>query len=99
MAGYKRIEKGLIEKIVRAMINPTKTKNVNFLKSKLSIFCPAQIRVSPLAKVAVEYINPKFPWVKLNSFLICSLNKDMKNVCPKLEKNIKTKPKIRRREF
>ena len=70
----------------------TKKEKYNNLKS--SIFFPNHINMKLLIKVANAYIVPNCPWVIFKSNLMLELNKPIKKLCPKLEKNVNIKPNI-----
>ena len=80
-----------INKHVLASDKPT--NKVNLRKDVSSINLPAQIKIKLLSKVAEEYSVPNSVFVKFISSLKKGLNIPIKNVCPKLEQNVRIKPK------
>ena len=82
------------EKNIEAKNNNKITKKEKYNNLKSSIFFPIQIKVKLLIKVAKAYIEPNCPCEISKSDLILELNKPIKKLCPKVEKNVNIKPKI-----
>ena len=64
----------------QVMESPITMANVYFFKEIVSMSLPAQIIVTALKMVAIEYRLPNCVLVKLNVSLKSSLKRDIKNV-------------------